>query len=47
VVGDALASYFGARLQDDTLVPAGSAWTGKVGFEQWLRQSGPAQDRAA
>jgi len=47
VVGDALAGYFGARLQDDTLVPAGSAWTGKVGFEQWLRQSGPAQDRAA
>ncbi|MCC7633639.1 SDR family oxidoreductase [Stenotrophomonas rhizophila] len=43
VVGDAQAAYFGAQLQHDTLVPAGAAWIGAVGFEQWLRQSNPAQ----
>ncbi|MCW4456488.1 SDR family oxidoreductase [Flavobacterium sp. MXW15] len=47
VVGDALAGYFGAQLQHDTLVPAGPAWTGKVDFEQWLRQSGLVQGQPA
>lgn len=43
VVGDPQAAYFGAQLQDDTLVPGGPAWTGAVGFAQWLRQAGLAQ----
>ncbi|WP_342315459.1 SDR family oxidoreductase [Lysobacter sp. FW306-1B-D06B] len=39
VVGDPSALYFGAQLQDDTLVPLGTAWQGEIGFEGWLRQS--------
>ncbi len=40
VVGDAQAPYFGAQLQDDTLVPVGQAWLGRQGFDAWLQQSG-------
>lgn len=47
VVADAKAGYFGALLQDDTLVPAGQAWTGKVDFDSWLHQSGLLQARPA
>jgi len=43
VVGDATTPYFGATLQDDTLVPVGSAWQGALGFEQWLQQSQAAR----
>ncbi|WP_315388015.1 SDR family oxidoreductase [uncultured Stenotrophomonas sp.] len=43
VVGDAQAPYFGAQLQDDTLVPAGQAWLGRQGFDGWLQQSGLVQ----
>lgn len=38
VVGDADAPYFGAKLEDDTLVPAGEAWLGGVGFDQWIEE---------
>ncbi|WP_303636874.1 MULTISPECIES: SDR family oxidoreductase [Stenotrophomonas] len=43
VVGDAGAPYFGAQLQEDTLVPAGQAWLGSIGFDAWLQQSGLLQ----
>ncbi|HEY0333399.1 MAG TPA: SDR family oxidoreductase [Stenotrophomonas sp.] len=46
VVGDAKAPYFGAQLQDDTLVPVGKAWTGKQDFAYWLQQSGLAAANA-
>lgn len=39
VVGDAHARYFGAELQNDTLVPAGPAWQGALNLEHWLEQS--------
>lgn len=39
VIGDAHARYFGAELQDDTLVPARPAWQGSLNFEHWLAQS--------
>ncbi|EYS91436.1 NmrA family transcriptional regulator [Cupriavidus sp. SK-4] len=39
VVVDGKARYFGAELQDDTLVPEGPARLGKTSFEAWLRQS--------
>ncbi|CAJ96766.1 NmrA-like domain-containing protein [Cupriavidus necator] len=39
VVVDGKARYFGAELQDDTLVPEGPARLGKTAFEAWLRQS--------
>lgn len=39
VVGDAHARYFGAELQDDTLVPDRPAWQGALNFEHWLEQS--------
>ncbi|MNU03720.1 hypothetical protein D3C72_2478420 [compost metagenome] len=47
VVGDAQARYFGAQLQQDTLVPVGQAWLGTIGFERWLQQSGLAQGQPA
>ena len=47
VMADAQALYFGARLQADTLVPVGQAWTGRVGFDAWLRQSGLLQGQPA
>ncbi|MDM0012471.1 SDR family oxidoreductase [Variovorax sp. J22P168] len=41
VVADPEARYFGARLQDDTLVPSGkSPWLGATGFEAWFEKSG-------
>lgn len=36
VVVDATAPYFGAVLQQDTLVPAGAAQLGSARFERWL-----------
>ncbi|MBQ5950355.1 SDR family oxidoreductase [Massilia sp. ST3] len=38
VVTDPEAGYFGARLEDDTLVPAGQAWLGKLDLESWLER---------
>lgn len=38
-VADAHARYFGAQLQNDTLVPEGRAWIGALNFEAWLQQS--------
>lgn len=38
-VGDPQARYFGALLDDDTLVPEGQAWLGAMNFERWLQQS--------
>lgn len=42
VVADPDAPYFGAVLQQGTLVPQGEAWTGRIDFAQWLQQSTPA-----
>ncbi|MBO9661669.1 SDR family oxidoreductase [Dokdonella sp.] len=39
VVADAHAAYFGAQLQNETLVPAGPARKGALDFEHWLAQS--------
>ncbi len=39
VTGDPQASYFGAVLQDDTLVPAGAAWLGRQDIRAWLQRS--------
>jgi len=40
VVADPQARYFGARLEDDTLVPGGrNPWLGTVGFEAWFGKS--------
>jgi uncharacterized protein YbjT (DUF2867 family) len=39
VVADTDTPYFGARLQNDTLVPADTAWKGEVDFPHWLQQS--------
>ncbi|QET06282.1 SDR family oxidoreductase [Cupriavidus pauculus] len=36
IVSDPEARYFGARLADDTLVPAGQARLGNIGLEQWV-----------
>ncbi|SPD68172.1 NmrA family transcriptional regulator (plasmid) [Cupriavidus taiwanensis] len=38
VVVDARARYFGAELDDGTLVPEGPARLGRTSFEAWLRQ---------
>ncbi|MCO4862639.1 SDR family oxidoreductase [Cupriavidus sp. WGlv3] len=38
VVVDAQARYFGAELDDGTLVPEGPARLGKTSFEAWLRK---------
>ncbi|HYG07931.1 MAG TPA: SDR family oxidoreductase [Stenotrophomonas sp.] len=46
VVGDASTLYFGAQLQEDTLVPAGAAWLGRVDFAHWLQASGLARSAA-
>ncbi len=40
VVADAQAPYFGAQLQEDTLVPVGQPWLGQQSFDGWLLQSG-------
>jgi uncharacterized protein YbjT (DUF2867 family) len=51
VVSDANALYFGAALNDGSLVPADVAAPGlrlgKIGFDQWFAQSKPAQRPAA
>lgn len=46
VVGDAQARYFGAELQNDTLVPAQKGWQGRLNLELWLAQSEHAQHAA-
>ncbi|MGH6645358.1 SDR family oxidoreductase [Aquabacterium sp.] len=38
VVADVQARYFGAELKDDTLVPSGQPWLGKVSFDAWFEQ---------
>lgn len=39
VVSDVHARYFGAELQNDTLVPVRADWRGALSFEHWLEQS--------
>ncbi|MDM0032804.1 SDR family oxidoreductase [Variovorax sp. J22P271] len=40
VVADPQARYFGARLDDDTLVPSGqNPWLGSMGFEAWFQRT--------
>lgn len=39
VVADVHARYFGAELDDETLVPARAAWRGSLDFDHWLEQS--------
>lgn len=38
VVADPAASYFGADLEEGTLVPEGEARLGHIHFEDWIRQ---------
>lgn len=40
VVADQQARYFGALLQDNTLVPVRTPHQGAIDFETWFRQSG-------
>ena len=42
VIGDRHARYFGAELDERSLVPSGDATLGTVRFEEWLGQSVPA-----
>jgi len=39
VVEDANGLYFGARLDDASLVPAGPARLGAIRYEDWLRRT--------
>ncbi|WP_137926829.1 SDR family oxidoreductase [Cupriavidus sp. 2SB] len=39
VAPDPAARYFGADLQEGTLVPEGQARLGRIGFEEWMRTS--------
>jgi uncharacterized protein YbjT (DUF2867 family) len=39
LVSDRHARYFGAELEDDTLVPGSAAWHGALDFDRWLQQS--------
>jgi uncharacterized protein YbjT (DUF2867 family) len=39
VEADVHARYFGTELNDQSLVPGGGARLGKIGFEDWFRQS--------
>jgi uncharacterized protein YbjT (DUF2867 family) len=41
VVADPHARYFGAELNERSLVPAGDARLGKTHFDDWLRQPAP------
>jgi uncharacterized protein YbjT (DUF2867 family) len=41
VVSDPKALYFGAELEESSLVPAGEAWLGTQSFESWLARSHP------
>ncbi len=43
VVADPQARYFGALLQDDTLVPSEGARIGKLGFAAWFALPKPAR----
>lgn len=36
VVADPRTPYFGAVLEEETLVPEGGAWQGQIGFERWI-----------
>lgn len=47
VVGDPHARYFGVELESGTLVPAGAAWQGDIGFDRWLQQSSFARQPAS
>jgi uncharacterized protein YbjT (DUF2867 family) len=46
VIEDPQARYFGAELQDDTLVPGANARLGAVNFDMWFAQS-QAESQAA
>jgi len=39
VVADSHARYFGAELDNETLVPANAAWKGASNFDRWFEQS--------
>jgi len=39
VVSDPEARYFGARVEERSLVPLGDARLGRIGFDEWLRRS--------
>jgi uncharacterized protein YbjT (DUF2867 family) len=39
VVGDPEARYFGGRVEERSLVPLGEARLGRIGLDEWLRQS--------
>jgi uncharacterized protein YbjT (DUF2867 family) len=39
VVSDAEARYWGGRVEERSLVPLGEARLGRIGFDEWLRQS--------
>jgi len=39
VVSDPEARYFGARVEERSLVPLGEARLGRIGFDDWLRRS--------
>jgi len=47
VVADPTAPYFGAVLQDDTLLPGASVLKGRLDFEAWMEQSDFARYAAA
>src|SRR5437764_2071626 len=38
VVSDAVARYWGGRVEERSLVPLGEARLGRIGFDEWLRQ---------
>ncbi|HEY9225099.1 MAG TPA: 3-beta hydroxysteroid dehydrogenase, partial [Gemmatimonadaceae bacterium] len=42
VVGDPNARYFGAKLDERTLLPGDSATLGKMRFDEWLSRQTPA-----
>src|SRR5215510_11326187 len=39
VVSDPDARYYGVRIDDRSLVPGENPWLGKIGLEDWIRQS--------